>query len=140
MHLTFHAPQPSCGNAAATEGSALRSNQHISAHPAKPAAQRDTGVRSKSVEESRIGAWPSSINKSKSMVESMVCVIKGCWNRSVFRPQVGNYRCAAEEAAALIDSLANNHPSSTAISVWNSPLLTPFGSSTGTIWRRSDVK
>jgi death-on-curing protein len=29
---------------------------------------------------------------------------------AVFRPQIGYYRTVAEEAAALMESLANNHP------------------------------
>jgi death on curing protein len=35
---------------------------------------------------------------------------KGLLESAVFRPQVGYYANAAEEAAALMESLANNHP------------------------------
>lgn len=35
---------------------------------------------------------------------------KGRLESAVFRPQVGYYTSAAEEAAALMESLANNHP------------------------------
>jgi len=35
---------------------------------------------------------------------------KGLLESAVFRPQVGYYENAAEEAAALMESLANNHP------------------------------
>ena len=35
---------------------------------------------------------------------------KGLLESAVFRPQVGYYADAAEEAAALMESLANNHP------------------------------
>lgn len=35
---------------------------------------------------------------------------KGLLESAVFRPQVGYYTSAAEEAAALMESLANNHP------------------------------
>jgi death on curing protein len=35
---------------------------------------------------------------------------KGLLESAVFRPQVGYYVNAAEEAAALMESLANNHP------------------------------
>ena len=35
---------------------------------------------------------------------------KGLLESAVFRPQVGYYTNAAEEAAALMESLANNHP------------------------------
>jgi death on curing protein len=35
---------------------------------------------------------------------------KGLLESAVFRPQVGYYNMIAEEAAALMESLANNHP------------------------------
>jgi len=35
---------------------------------------------------------------------------KGLLESAVFRPQTGYYTSIAEEAAALIESLANNHP------------------------------
>jgi death on curing protein len=35
---------------------------------------------------------------------------KGLLESAVFRPQIGYYSSAAEEAAALMESLANNHP------------------------------
>lgn len=35
---------------------------------------------------------------------------KGLLESAVFRPQVGYYNTIAEEAAALMESLANNHP------------------------------
>ena len=35
---------------------------------------------------------------------------KGLLESAVFRPQVGYYNNIAEEAAALMESLANNHP------------------------------
>lgn len=35
---------------------------------------------------------------------------EGLLESAVFRPQVGYYTSAAEEAAALMESLANNHP------------------------------
>ena len=35
---------------------------------------------------------------------------KGLLESAVFRPQVGYYANAAEEPAALMESLANNHP------------------------------
>src|SRR5437870_10086800 len=35
---------------------------------------------------------------------------RGLLESAVFRPQVGYYNCIAEEAAALMESLANNHP------------------------------
>src|SRR5262249_34608293 len=35
---------------------------------------------------------------------------KGLLESAVFRPQLGYYANAAEEAAALMESLANNHP------------------------------
>jgi death on curing protein len=35
---------------------------------------------------------------------------KGLLESTVFRPQTGYYSSAAEEAAALMESLANNHP------------------------------
>jgi death on curing protein len=35
---------------------------------------------------------------------------KGLLESAVFRPQVGYYADVAEEAAALMESLANNHP------------------------------
>ena len=35
---------------------------------------------------------------------------KGPLESAVFRPQVGYYNTIAEEAAALMESLANNHP------------------------------
>jgi death-on-curing protein len=35
---------------------------------------------------------------------------KGLLESAVFRPQVGYYTSAAEEAAGLMESLANNHP------------------------------
>src|SRR6202047_2436640 len=35
---------------------------------------------------------------------------KGLLESAVFRPQIGYYNSAAEEAAALMESLANNHP------------------------------
>lgn len=35
---------------------------------------------------------------------------KGLLESAVFRPQVGYYANGAEEAAALMESLANNHP------------------------------
>ena len=34
----------------------------------------------------------------------------GAVEAAVFRPQIGYYNSAAEEAAALMESLANNHP------------------------------
>src|ERR1700756_3367472 len=36
---------------------------------------------------------------------------KGLLKSAVFRPQIGYYNTIAEEAAALMESLANNHPS-----------------------------
>jgi death on curing protein len=35
---------------------------------------------------------------------------KGLRESAVFRPQIGYYNTIAEEAAALMESLANNHP------------------------------
>ena len=35
---------------------------------------------------------------------------KGLLESAVFRPQIGYYNTIAEEAAALMESLANNHP------------------------------
>jgi len=35
---------------------------------------------------------------------------KGLLESAVFRPQIGYYNTTAEEAAALMESLANNHP------------------------------
>ena len=35
---------------------------------------------------------------------------KGLLESAVFRPQIGYYSTIAEEAAALMESLANNHP------------------------------
>ena len=35
---------------------------------------------------------------------------KGLLESAVFRPQIGYYNSIAEEAAALMESLANNHP------------------------------
>src|SRR5882724_2189116 len=35
---------------------------------------------------------------------------KALLESAVFRPQIGYYNSAAEEAAALMESLANNHP------------------------------
>jgi len=35
---------------------------------------------------------------------------KGLLESAVFRPQIGYYYTVAEEAAALMESLANNHP------------------------------
>lgn len=35
---------------------------------------------------------------------------KGLSESAVFRPQIGYYNSLAEEAAALMESLANNHP------------------------------
>lgn len=35
---------------------------------------------------------------------------KGLLESAVFRPQIGYYSSVAEEAAALMESLANNHP------------------------------
>src|ERR1700732_550651 len=35
---------------------------------------------------------------------------KGLLESAVFRPQIGYYNNVAEEAAALMESLANNHP------------------------------
>ena len=35
---------------------------------------------------------------------------KGLLESAVFRPQIGYYNTSAEEAAALMESLANNHP------------------------------
>jgi death-on-curing protein len=35
---------------------------------------------------------------------------KGQLESAVFRPQIGYYADAAEEAAALLESLVNNHP------------------------------
>jgi death on curing protein len=35
---------------------------------------------------------------------------RGLLESAVFRPQVGYYGTIAEEAAALMESLANNHP------------------------------
>src|SRR5258708_38058366 len=35
---------------------------------------------------------------------------KGLLESAVFRPQIGYYNNLAEEAAALMESLANNHP------------------------------
>src|ERR1700690_1817883 len=35
---------------------------------------------------------------------------KGAVEAAVFRPQIGYYNSLAEEAAALMESLANNHP------------------------------
>ena len=35
---------------------------------------------------------------------------KGLLESAVFRPQIGYYNSLAEEAAALMESLANNHP------------------------------
>src|ERR1700737_5253848 len=35
---------------------------------------------------------------------------KGPLESAVFRPQIGYYNTIAEEAAALLESLANNHP------------------------------
>ena len=35
---------------------------------------------------------------------------KGLLESDVFRPQIGYYNTIAEEAAALMESLANNHP------------------------------
>jgi death-on-curing protein len=35
---------------------------------------------------------------------------KGLLESAVFRPQIGYYNNTAEEAAALMESLANNHP------------------------------
>ena len=35
---------------------------------------------------------------------------KGLFESAVFRPQIGYYNTIAEEAAALMESLANNHP------------------------------
>ena len=35
---------------------------------------------------------------------------KGLFESAVFRPQVGYYNTIAEEAAALMESLVNNHP------------------------------
>ena len=36
--------------------------------------------------------------------------VKGLLESAVFRPQIGYYNTIAEEAAALMESLANNHP------------------------------
>ena len=35
---------------------------------------------------------------------------KGLLESAVFRPQIGYYKSIAEKAAALLESLANNHP------------------------------
>lgn len=50
----------------------------------------------------------------------------GLLESGVFRPQTGYYNSVAEEAAALMESLANNPHFSTETSASRSPQPTPF--------------
>ena len=54
---------------------------------------------------------------------------------AVFRPQTGYYNNLAEEASALMESLANNHLSSTATNALPSQRPTLFCSSMDMIWK-----
>ena|ERR1700676_5152601 len=58
---------------------------------------------------------------------------RGALEAAVFRPQNGYYNSLAEEAAALMESLANNHPSWTATNALHFPPPIPSSPETVSI-------